>query len=405
MLHVHLDPLGGMAGDMFIAAVLDVRPDLEQALQSVWELSGIPGGWSLRHDRRRSKGLDARTFNVVAPSGPTRASGRYAALMERIDAMPIAASIRAHARGIYTRLGECEAAVHGIALNDVHFHELADWDSVIDILGAAVLIDALDAQSWSASAIPLGSGQVRTEHGPLPVPVPATAKLLEGMVVHQDGIPGERVTPTGAAILAHLGVTGDGMQPRRSRALGMGLGAGTRELDGCANVLRVQLLELLDVDDGASRQQLSAFEFEIDDQSPEDLATGLDIMRASPDVVDVFTYTGAGKKNRLSVAVRVLCYSEAADAVAELCFAQTTTLGVRESSVSRRVLSRIMGSAHVADNEIPVKLTDRARATTAKAEHDAVAALSTDQATRRRLSSGAETAALAAHETKTQNKP
>ena len=393
-LHVHLDPLGGMAGDMFIAAILDARPDLQQAVEQVWAQCGIPDGWTLEHGRRRTKGLDARTFDVVAPAGPTRASGRYAKLMETIDAMPIEPTVQAHARGIYTLLGECEARVHGIELADVHFHELADWDSVVDILGAAALITALSAGSWSVSPIPLGSGRVRTEHGPLPVPAPATARLLEGMVVQQDGIPGERVTLTGAAILAHLGVDGRGEQPALSRALGTGLGAGARELDGCANVLRVQLLETLESRHDVPRDQLIAFEFEVDDQSPEDLATGLAVVRESDGVVDVFTYAGSGKKNRMSVAVRVLCQSEAADNVAAQCFAQTTTLGLRESTISRRILSRTMRDVHVAGADVRVKVADRAAARTAKAEHDVVAAARSDRASRQDLAAAAEAAAL-----------
>ena len=406
-MHIHLDPLGGMAGDMFIAAILDARPDLESQLTAAVRACGLPEGWSVLHARRRTKSIDARTFDVVAPAGPTRSSGRFATLMQRIDAMPLAAGVKARATAIYTLLGECEAVVHGIALDDVHFHELADWDSLVDIVGAATLIEALGADSFSASAIPLGSGLVNTEHGPLPVPAPATARLIEGMVVHQDGIAGERVTPTGAAILRHMQVSGDGMQPRRTRALGAGLGAGMRELDGCANVLRVQMLQQLDTTDNESAASarasdfqpstdvLSVFEFEIDDQTPEELATALQCLRETAGVVDVFSYSGIGKKQRMMMAVRLLCQPANAETVAAACFAHTTTLGLRRSDATRVVLKRESVTVETAAGAMPVKVAQRpGGSSTAKVEHDAVVERTDSQSARRRLAADAESLAL-----------
>ena len=132
----------------------------------------------------------------------------------------------------------------------------------------------------------------------------------------------------------------------------------------------------------------------MDDQSPEDLATGLAVVRESDGVVDVFTYAGSGKKNRMSVAVRVLCQSEVADNVAAQCFAQTTTLGLRESTISRRILSRTMRDVHVAGADVRVKVADRAAVRTAKAEHDVIAAARSDRASRQELAAAAEAAAL-----------
>ena len=393
-MHIHLDPLGGMAGDMFVAAVLDARPDLESVLQDAVDACDLPDGWTIAHARRRSKSIDARTFDVIAPAGPTRASGKYVALMARIDAMPLAPGVRTRAKAIYTLLGECEAVVHGIELADVHFHELADWDSLVDIVGAATLIDALGATSFSASAIPLGSGLVRTEHGPLPVPAPATARLIEGMVVHQDGIAGERVTPTGAAILRHMQVLGDGLQPRFSRALATGLGAGMRELDGCANVLRVQLLEVRNPSAaGPVQQSVTTLEFEVDDQNPQDLATGLQRLRECNGVIDVFSYAGMGKKQRMAMAVRVLCDDALATDVISACFTQTTTLGIRRAQMTREILPRVTTSVTTAAGPVSVKVASRpGGVASAKAEHDEVVALTHSQVEREALAGAAATA-------------
>ena len=381
MLHVHLDPLGGLAGDMFIAALLDAQPQLDEVLVEALAACALPSGWRVEHGRRKTKGLDARTFDVVAPSGPTRASGRYAQLMERIDQMTLSSAVRARAKDIYTLLGECEAHVHGIDLADVHFHELADWDSVVDIVVSAALIEALGSCTWSCSPLPLGGGQVRTAHGPLPVPAPATARLISGIKVIQDGIDGERVTPTGAAIAKHLGLDGGGVPVGQLQPLATGLGAGQRELDGCANVLRTQVFER-DATAAAAMQNesISIIEFEVDDISPEALASGLDALRDTPGVIDVFSHTGQGKKQRVSFAVRVLCLPALREQVAAACMVQTTTLGVRVREDTRYMLSRRLTKVELGRGVVGVKLAERPDGTlSAKAEHDDIDALSATQ--------------------------
>ncbi|MEM7404496.1 MAG: LarC family nickel insertion protein [Pseudomonadota bacterium] len=399
-VHLHLDPLGGMAGDMFIAALLDARPDLEPAFEDAVRACALPAGWRVQHSRRKTRGIDARTFDVVAPDGPTRASGRYAALMERIDAMPLGAGTRRRAADIYTRLGECEATVHGVALADVHFHELADWDSVVDIVGAAALLEALGVSSASSAAIPLGSGQVRTAHGPLPVPAPATARLLADMTVWDDGVGGERVTPTGAAILAHLGVSGAGRPREPFHLRSTGLGAGMREFESLANVLRVQLMtpQVGGTVFATVRDEVGEVRFDIDDQSPEDLAAALARLRQANGVLDVASFAGAGKKARQLTAVHVLCELPDLEAVARLCLTETTTLGVRMSRAERLTLPREVVSVDSVHGPVAVKLALRPDGTvSAKAEHDQLSALQLPAAERRALAAALEHDAVAAH--------
>jgi pyridinium-3,5-bisthiocarboxylic acid mononucleotide nickel chelatase len=397
VLHVHLDPLGGLAGDMFIAALLDAQPQLDGALSEALAACALPSGWAVVHGRRKTKGLDARTFDVVAPAGPTRASGRYAQLMERIDAMALPCAVRTRAKAIYTLLGDCEAHVHGIDMADVHFHELADWDSVVDIVVSAALIEALGSCTWSCSPLPLGGGQVRTAHGPLPVPAPATARLISGIKVHHDGIDGERVTPTGAAIAKHLELDGGGVPVGELRALASGLGAGQRELAGCANVLRAQIFEREVASSTAVQSEsVSIVEFELDDLSPEALASGLDTLRATPGVIDVFSHTGFGKKQRVSFAVRVLCLPALREQVVAACMVQTTTLGVRVSEEMRYILSRRLTVVELEQGVVGVKLAQRPDGVlSAKAEHDDIEALSATQQERFAHGADAVTRALA----------
>lgn len=312
--------------------------------------------------------------------------------------MTLGAGARERAQDIYRRLAECEAAVHGIAVQDVHFHELADWDSLVDIVGAATLIDALGPVHWSVASLPLGSGMVRTAHGPLPVPAPATARLLRDFVVHDDGIAGERVTPTGAAILAHLAPAA-GRAGLRARVGATGIGAGTRELHGCANVLRLLAFHAGPAGREAAlhTDTVGVLELDIDDQTPEELSTALDQLRSHPDVIDVVSRVASGKKGRAVFEVRVLCAPQALGTVQAVCLTQTSSLGVRAQLLGRALLARQEQVVETAAGPLRVKLAERpGGARSAKAEHDDVRALGADQAARRRLAASAETAALAA---------
>jgi len=219
----------------------------------------------------------------------------------------------------------------------VSFHEVGAWDSIADIVVAGWLVDRLSPLTWSCSALPKGSGEVRTAHGPLPVPTPATALLLEGMPLVDDGVAGERITPTGAAILAHLGpaFTGDAVV----RTLGgTGTGFGTRELQGRSNILRV--LGYRD-ELGSEWQQetVGICECEIDDQTAEDLAVALERLRQLEGVYDVLQSPVYGKKMRIMANIRVLFDPSIEETVVRTCFAETTTLGLRLSIMANiRVL-------------------------------------------------------------------
>lgn len=332
-LHLHLDPLGGLAGDMFIAALLDLQPQLEQPAQDVARRAHPQ--LALERTGASDGGLRGSRVRILPPASGGHAShhyGDYDALLAR--AAPDEATAR-RARDILRRLGEAEARVHGVPLEAVHFHELADWDSVGDILVAAWLVQTLDISSTSAAPLPLGSGRVTTEHGTMPVPAPATFELMRGLPVVDDGIAGERVTPTGAAILAHLA-------PQRQLPLGaqrvmsVGYGLGTRRLAGIPNALRASLWE----GGRPAGASIGVVSFAVDDQTSEDLAVGLDHIRAADGVLDVLQIPAMGKKGRMTARIEILCARERLEAIAELCLSETSTIGVRLREESRIVLRR-----------------------------------------------------------------
>jgi uncharacterized protein (DUF111 family) len=205
----------------------------------------------------------------------------------------------------------------------------------------------------------------------LPVPAPAAARLLRGFAVHDDGIPGERVTPTGAAILRHLAPA-----PRLPagdwRLVSTGHGFGTRRLPGLSNLLRVVAYEAAAA--GRSDDRVAVIAFEVDDQSPEELAVGLDAIRASAGVLDVIQLPAFGKKGRLATQVQVLARPERLDAAIDRCFAETTTIGLRWRIEARAVLAREVVSIAAPEGEVAVKVVARpGGARTAKAETDQAA--------------------------------
>jgi len=336
--HIHLDPLGGLAGDMVLAALLDAFPAHAGTTFDAMRAAGLPDGWRcalIGHDDGR---LTGRRL-VIEPEAEVEQApeGRFRTLERRLAGAPLDPPVRARALAILRLLGEAEAAVHGVALDEVHFHELADWDSIADVVGAAALIEALGPCTWSTAPLPVGGGRVRTRHGPLPVPAPATTRLLAGFALVDDGIEGERVTPTGAAILRHLAPARH--LPDGPWRLGVsGTGFGSRTLPGVSNVLRVLVYEAAAA--GREDERVAVIGFEVDDQSPEELALGLEALRAAEGVLDVVQWPVSGKKGRLGAHVQVLARPEHLDAAIDRCFLETTTIGLRWRLEARRALAR-----------------------------------------------------------------
>jgi uncharacterized protein (TIGR00299 family) protein len=404
-LHIHLDPVGGIAGDMFAAAMLHAMPELGPPLLQALAGLALPQGVSAKLSAHGDGTLSGARFDVALPEAGRAGSGAhhhhehrtFREIRRWLEAAAIEPAVRRHALAIFQLLAEAEAEVHGFAVDDVTFHEIGAWDSIVDIVAAAFLIDRAGVATWSVAPLPIGSGRVHTQHGELPVPPPAVVLLLKGFAVFDDGRPGERVTPTGAAILRHLAPT---LRLPRGvfRHDRVGHGFGTKRFPGLSNVLRVLVLDRAEA--AQADEEIGVVSFEVDDQTPEDLAVALDRLRATAGVIDVLQTAAMGKKGRLVASVRVLAATAATESVAERCFAETTTLGVRLERVRRRILPREIAS--VVDGEgrsIRVKRATRpGGAVTAKAEIDDIAAASSDHRDRASRRERVERAALAEEE-------
>lgn len=375
-MELHLDLVGGLAGDMFIAALLDLFPGHEAGLQSsLARTGGLLAGVTARLAPHNDGVLAGRRFLVERPGGAGGGHDHvpWRRIREGLEASGLDPAVRDHAIAIFRHLAEAEAQVHGVVADAVSFHEVGAWDSIADIVGAAHLIAAVGATRWTVSAIPLGSGRVRSAHGPLPVPAPATALLLQGFAMIDDGVGGERVTPTGAAILRHL--CSDTARPAQPRILGgTGIGFGTRILPGLSNCVRVLRFDPAETQ-GFATDSVLVVECEIDDQSGEELALALDRLRAHPAVLDAVQAPVFGKKGRMMAHLRLLARPEACDEILRLCFAETTTIGLRYSVQARAVLPRRMVEVEAGGRTMRVKAVDRPGGRTAKAEADDVADL------------------------------
>ncbi|MDP7345024.1 MAG: LarC family nickel insertion protein, partial [Alphaproteobacteria bacterium] len=324
---IHLDAVGGVAGDMFVAAMLDAHPGETDGALAAVRAAGLPQSVDLRVVPHQDDILTGTRFEVVLPAdNGAEEHMPFRTLRARLADAELTAGTLARTQDIFARLAAAEGAVHGVAAEEVTFHEVGAWDSIADIVAAAHLIEQSGAARWSVSSLPMGAGSVKTAHGDLPLPAPAVVELLKGFSLHEDGRKGERVTPTGSAILAHLNPDNSGLHPPE-RLAECGIGFGTKVFAGISNVLRV--LEFEGTGGGIGEDQIAVLRFEIDDQSPEDLAVGLDKLRAHDGVLDVVQSPAFGKKGRITAQVQILTRMHAREAVIAACFSETTTLGLR----------------------------------------------------------------------------
>jgi hypothetical protein len=393
-MHLHLDAVGGAAGDMFIASLVDAFPDLREGMIAAIRAAGIPGDIGLAVVDHHDHALSGARFLVDEKHHRGADAHRHTSFREirsMLERAPLEAAVRDRAIAMFTLLAQAEAKVHGVPAEQVSFHELGEWDSIADIVGAAWLIARLEPSTWSVGPLPQGSGGVKTAHGWLPVPTPATALLLEGFDLVDDGVAGERVTPTGAAILKHL--QANRSRGRESRRLvRSGTGFGTKTFPGLSNCLRLLAYEEVRV--ATETDRVAQLEFEVDDQTPEDLAIGLDRLRAHPSVVDVVQAPVFGKKGRIAVHIRLLADPGDLENVLEACFSETTTLGVRHQVVERRKLRRGQRTVEAGGRSVRVKLARRPGGRSAKAEAGDLLNLGDGRRERERLRRAAESAAL-----------
>ncbi|WP_143869838.1 LarC family nickel insertion protein [Catenovulum sediminis] len=391
-MHIQLDIVGGIAGDMFVAGMLDcfssLKPKVLEAVATVVphnvghaELTeGINSGISGLHFKLHEIERDGIQHNhhghhTHHSDGDHQHTHHttYRYICQHLQQSGLDASVCQVAIDILTIIGKAEAKIHSKSLDEVHFHELADWDSVMDVVAVAVILDALKDTRWSISKLPLGQGLVNTAHGLIPVPAPATAEILQGFEFVDDGVAGERITPTGAAILRYLHDTEGLCTSAKGILQGTGYGLGTKKLANMPNILRVlhfsQPKQPLQQSD-----QVMLIEFDVDDMTGEELATAADIIRATEGVIDLLSYATRGKKNRPVESFRVMVKPDQLTQVVNACFNQTSTIGLRYRLESRQLLKRLLSRV----DEHQVKEVSRPDGTkTIKIEHDELLQLPT----------------------------
>jgi len=327
---LHLDAFAGLAGDMLLAALLDAGAS-ETAVRGGLARLGLPG-WELAVERRPVSGIHALDVRVVAdPTGATHRT--WAVVRDLVGGAGLPDAARDLALAVFGRLAEAEAGVHGVAPEEVHFHEVGAIDSIVDIVGSALALAELAPDRVTCCPLPLGTGFVQTAHGPLPLPAPATLALLAGVPTRAAGIEGELVTPTGAAFVAACVEDHPPWPSFVPQAVGYG--AGDRTLPDRPNLLRVVLGE------EAPAPAVDAVEVgaNIDDMTPEAHGFLLEALFAAG-ALDAWFVPIQMKKGRPAVGVWALCESDRTEQVTEAFLRHSSTLGVRCRRVSRRCLPR-----------------------------------------------------------------
>ncbi len=364
-----LEPFSGIAGDMTLAALVDLGLDQGwlRALPARLGLEGV----TVRLERVRRAGIECAKVDFSIPAQP---HGRHLQhireIVRRSDAPE---DVKERANEAFTAIATAEASIHGSSVDHVHLHEVGAVDAILDVVGSIWGFAQLGVSEIYCGPISTGDGTVEAAHGILPVPTPATLRLLEGLRVRPgpEGS-GELVTPTGAALVR---VLARGEPPESYVVLRSGYGAGTKDFPDRPNALRVVLAEATVPGASDRVEDLVLLAADVDDMEPEYLAGAADALRGAG-ALDVVLFPSLMKKGRPGARIEVLVRAGDADALERTLFAETTTIGVRRSRVQRHALPREMRSVKVRGQPVRMKivsLPDGARRV--KPEYDDVARL------------------------------
>jgi uncharacterized protein (TIGR00299 family) protein len=353
---LYLDCFAGISGDMFLGALIDLGVSEKLVRDELAKLS--LRGYQISTRRVVKQNISATKFDCLEEVSHRHQveihheHRGYTEIARMIESSGLSQGVRDRALSIFRRIGEAEAKIHGIPLEKVHFHEVGATDSIVDIVGACVAVEALGVDEIHASPPRLGSGFVETAHGKFPVPAPATLELLKGIPIQPSTESVELVTPTGAAILAVL-CNGFGPMPAMS-IRNIGYGAGTRDLEKAPNVLRAVLGEA-SIASGTETDAVAVIEANIDDMNPQLFGDVMERLLEAG-ALDVFFTSIQMKKNRPATLLTVLCERNHTDRMAELLLSHTTSFGVRVHEAQRRKLAREIVKVQTRFGEIEVKL-------------------------------------------------
>lgn len=347
----YFDCFSGISGDMILGALVDAGCPLERLRQELRLLN--VSGWDISAERVWKNGMAATYVRVTTED--TQKHRSLATILTILDQSKLAPRIRDRAKSIFRRLGEAEAKVHDIPLEKIHFHEVGAVDAIVDIVGACIGFESMGIEEFACSPLNVGGGTIQIAHGLLPVPAPATAELLRGKPTYSNGVQRELVTPTGAAIVTTL--CGEfGPQPKMSVSA-IGYGAGTADLPGQPNTLRILVGDTVEAQKGlGAREEVAVIEANLDDMNPQIYGYFLE-KALEAGALDVFATPVQMKKNRPGTLLTVLCRPESSEALIKLIFAETTTFGVRMHRAERRVLPREFVSVATGFGPVRVKVS------------------------------------------------
>jgi uncharacterized protein (TIGR00299 family) protein len=350
MKAAYFDCFSGISGDMTLGALVDAGCPLE-ILRSKLQGLQVPG-WEISAQKVWKNGMAATHIHVKTEDAQTHRS--LAMILGILEKSKLDSQVRQRASAIFTKLGEAEAAVHDVPIEKIHFHEVGAVDAIVDIVGACIGFGELGFQKFACSPLNVGGGTAKMAHGLLPVPAPATARLLMGKPTYSSGVQNELVTPTGAAIVATL-CDVFGPQPAM-KVSAIGYGAGTKDLEGQPNVLRIMAGEVSAQAIDGHGGTIRVLEANLDDMNPQIFGYLLDRALAAG-ALDVFTTPVQMKKSRPGTLVTILCMPEDEAKFQEMLFAETTTLGVRSHLVDRRALPREFVKVLTRFGEVRLKIS------------------------------------------------
>lgn len=343
----YLHAFAGISGDMTVGALIDAGAPVEAVISAV---DSLAIGAKVTVEKTKRGGVAASKFRVQAER--VNSHRHLADIVDLITRSPLADPSKRNVSAVFTRLAEAEAQVHGTAIEKVHFHEVGAVDSIADIVGACVAMESLQIDELHCSAINVGSGTVKTEHGVLPVPAPATALLLREKPVYARGPELELTTPTGAAIVATLAGHFGPMPPLRISSVGFG--AGDRDFADHPNVLCAILGESANAPEAAL---VSVIEANIDDSSPQILGYAMERL-IEAGALDASLSSLQMKKNRPGSLLRVIARTADQERLAAIIFEETSTLGLRIYPAERRIQPRRVIEVETEFGKVRIKISD-----------------------------------------------
>lgn len=364
---IRFDSVGGASGNMLLGALVDLGADVDAIRRYLSTLSLEP--FEITTEALREHGFAGTFLNVAIPPDtpmPHRHLSDIRRLIEEADLPADAAELTLLT---FEKLANAEAAVHGTTPDKVHFHEVGAVDSIVDITGACLALHLLGIDHVEVGALPLGQGEIKTAHGVMPVPVPATVELLKGHPVKQTSEPFELVTPTGAALLMTWSekLSGSNPCPTNCRVEATGVGFGQRKLQQRPNMIRAIMLQPEAASD--ELEPCLVLECNLDDTVPE-LLGSLSQKLLAGGALDVFTTSVQMKKQRPGTLLTVLCRLDDREAMLDAIFTESTTFGVREHVTRRTVLGRRHQAVETDYGTVRVKIgTWKGRDITTAPEH------------------------------------